>query len=77
MATVQVRNVPELVHRRLKVEAAQNGQSLNEFLLERMTLWAERPTISEFARRAQERGPVEGVTLSDIVDVIRKDRDSH
>jgi antitoxin FitA len=77
MATVQVRNVPDDVLRRLKVEAAQNGRSLNAFMLERMTSWAERPTLAEYAARVQARGPVEGVTMADIVDVIRKDRDSH
>jgi plasmid stability protein len=76
MATVQVRNVPEEVHRRLKVEAAQNGRSLNEFLLGRLTEWAERPTLAEYAARVEPRPAGSTPTMADIVAEIRKDRDS-
>lgn len=77
MATVQVRNVPEDVLRRLKVEAAQNGRSLNAFMLERMTSWAQRPTLAEYAERVQARPAGSTPTMADIVAEIRKDRDSH
>ena len=77
MATVQVRNVPDDVLRRLKVEAAQNGRSLNAFMLERMTAWAQRPTLAEYAARVQPRPAGSAPTMADIVAEIRKDRDSH
>lgn len=41
MKAVQVRNVPEPLHRRLKSQAAASGQSLSDYLL------AERPTREE------------------------------
>lgn len=77
MATVQVRNVPEDVHRRLKVEAAQNGRSLNEFLLVRLTEIAERPTLAEYAERVTPRPAGSTPTMADIAAVVRQDRDSH
>lgn len=77
MAVVQVRNVPDEVLRRLKVEAAQSGRSLNAFMLERMTDWAERPTLAEYARSVQPRPAGSTPTMADIVEIIRKDRDSH
>jgi hypothetical protein len=74
MATVQVRNVPEEIHRQLKVEAAQSGMSLNEYLVWRLTEIAGRPTLAEQGRRILEReGPWTGPSS---VDFIRADRDS-
>jgi plasmid stability protein len=75
MATVQVRNVPDEVHRRLKVEAAQNGRSLNEFLLVRLAEIAERPTLAELAERIEPRPPGSRPTLDDIVDAIHEGRE--
>lgn len=77
MATVQVRNVPDDVVRRLKVEAAENGQSLNALLLDRLTLWAERPTLAEYAHGVTPRPADSSPTLADIVAAVRADRDSH
>ena len=37
VANIQIRDVPDDVHRELKSQAALAGQSLNEFLLARMT----------------------------------------
>lgn len=76
MATVQVRNVPDDVLRRLKVEAAQNGRSLNAFMLERMSEWAVRPTLAEYAQSVQARPVGSSPTTAEIVAEIRKHRDA-
>jgi predicted HicB family RNase H-like nuclease len=47
---IQIRDVPEDVHRRLKSQAALAGQSLNEFMLARMTELARSPTVPELIR---------------------------
>jgi antitoxin FitA len=60
MANVQVRGVPEDVHRRLKSQAALAGQSLNEFLLARMSDIARVPTVLELAERIRTRAPYTG-----------------
>jgi antitoxin FitA len=70
---VQVRGVPDDVHRRLKSQAAMAGQSLNEFLLERMSDIARSPTIRELAERIRQREPYTGPSSA---DVIREDRDA-
>jgi plasmid stability protein len=73
MATVQIRNVPDEIHRRLKIEAAESGQSLNEYLLWRLMEIADRPTIPELARRIREREG-EPYTGPSSVDIIRAAR---
>ncbi len=74
MANVQIRDVPEDVHRRLKSQAALAGQSLNEFLLARLTELAGLPTWPEMSARIRARGePYEGPSAAAL---IRDDRDS-
>jgi antitoxin FitA len=72
MANVQVRGVPDDVHRRLKSQAALAGQSLNEFLLARMSDIASVPTVPELAQRIRDRAPYTGPSSA---VVIRKERD--
>jgi antitoxin FitA len=72
MVNVQVRGVPDDVHRRLKAQAALSGQSLNEYLLARMADVARLPTVPELAARIRERAPYEGPSSA---AVIREDRD--
>ena len=71
MASVQVRDVPEDVHRRLKSQAALAGQSLNEFLLARMSEIARVPTVPELAERIRARPPYTGPSSA---KVIREER---
>ena len=44
---IQIRNVPDLLHRRLKSRAALAGMSLSDYLLAEIREVAERPTIEE------------------------------
>jgi hypothetical protein len=69
---VQIRHVPDDVHRRLKSQAALAGQSLNEFLVARMTDIASVPTIPELAERIRARSRYDGPSSS---EVIRQERD--
>jgi hypothetical protein len=72
MPNVQIRGVPDDVHRRLKSQAALAGQSLNEFLLARMSEIARVPTLPELGERIRERGPYTGPSSA---AVIRDERD--
>jgi hypothetical protein len=72
MPNVQIRGVPEDVHRRLKSQAALAGQSLNEYLLARLTDIARMPTIPELIARIREREPYDGPSVAEI---IREERD--
>jgi len=55
---VQVRDVPESVHRTLKARAAATGMSFSEYLRGVLARTAERPTPEELAARVRARGPV-------------------
>ncbi len=55
---IQIRNVPETVHRRLKSRAALEGLSLSEFLLKEIEQVAERPSLKELAERLAARTAV-------------------
>ena len=71
---IQIRNVPDNLHRRLKSRAAKAGMSLSGYLLCEIRQIAERPTIEELRVRLHERPPV---TLSaSPAEVIRAVRDS-
>ena len=69
---VQIRGVPDRVHRRLRAQAALAGQSLNEYLLGRLAEIARTPTVPELAERIRGRAPYAGPSSADL---IRADRD--
>jgi antitoxin FitA len=71
MPNVQVRGVPDDVHRRLKDQAALSGQSLKEFLLARMSDIARVPTVPELAERIRERSPYNGPSSAAVVRAER------
>jgi hypothetical protein len=74
VANVQVRGVPDDVHRRLKSQAAIAGQSLNEYLLARMSEIARVPTVPELAERIREREPYTGPSSAEVVREERSRR---
>jgi plasmid stability protein len=55
---LQVRDLPDEVHRTLKARAAAAGQSLSEYTRQVLTLVASRPTPAELADRIDSRGRV-------------------
>ncbi len=71
---IQVRNVPDSLHRRLKSKAALEGLSLSDFLLREMEDVAERPTVKELAERIASRTPVK--YKRSPVEILREERDS-
>jgi plasmid stability protein len=70
---VQIRNVPEALHRRLKSRAALAGMSLSDYLLSEMREIAERPTIAELRARLEHRGAVNPSEAP--ADAVRAERD--
>lgn len=55
---IQIRNVPDALHRRLKARAALAGMSLSDYLLNEIRDIAERPTIDELRARLSSRSQV-------------------
>lgn len=70
---VQIRDVPEDVHRVLKSRAAESGMSLSEYLRGMLAAAAARPTAAELAARIEARGPVTLTTPSEVI--VREIRD--
>jgi len=52
---VQIRNVPDALHRQIKSRAALAGMSLSDYLLNEIRQAAERPTIDELRARLRSR----------------------
>lgn len=59
MSTIQIRNVPEDLHRRLKVRAAQSGHTLSDYLLDELRELAQRPTMREWVAEVATLEPSE------------------
>jgi plasmid stability protein len=55
---IQLRNVPDSLHRRLKARAAMEGMSLSEYLIAEVKRAAERPSLGELRQRLAQRTPV-------------------
>jgi plasmid stability protein len=56
---IQIRNVPDDVHKALKIRATKEGMSLSDYLRREVTRVAEQPTLGEMIERIRRREPVE------------------
>ena len=72
---IQIRNVPDEVHRELKVRAARRGQTLSEYLLRLVTRDVSRPSREEVLDRIAAREPWNLSRSS--AELIREERDTH
>ncbi len=73
MKTIQVRNVPDDVHRALRTRAAAAGVSLSDFALGELERVAQRPPVADVLARARSRAG--GADSAEIVAAIRAGRD--
>jgi antitoxin FitA len=71
---IQIRNVPDALHRRLKSRAALAGMSLSDYLLGEIRQVAERPTLDELRARLRSRSET-NPSLSPA-EAVRAERDS-
>jgi antitoxin FitA len=70
---IQIRNVPDALHRHLKSRAALAGMSLSDYLLSELRQVAERPTLEELrARLARRAGMTPSVAAA---QAVRAERD--
>ena len=71
---IQIRNVPDSLHRKLKSRAAVAGLTLSDYLLAEIERVAVLPTRDEMLERIHKRS---SVTLAvPAADIIRRERDS-
>jgi plasmid stability protein len=72
---IQIRNVPESLHRKLKARASMEGKSLSDYLLAEIRRIAERPTLTEVLARLGKRTQVNpGMHPADAVRIERDSR---
>jgi plasmid stability protein len=71
---IQIRNVPDALHRTLKGRAAAAGKSLSDYLRAELERMAALPTRQEMLARIHSRSRV--VLKVPAADVIRRERES-
>jgi hypothetical protein len=71
---IQIRHVPEDVHRRLKAQAAQAGMSLSDYLLQEVTLLSGQMSWEQLFDEIDRDGPAL-VGEVDTAEMIRQDRE--
>lgn len=69
---IQIRNVPDSIHRQLKSKAALEGMTLSDYLLREVRGLAQRPTPTELRARILSRERVS--TPVPVSDLIRAER---
>jgi antitoxin FitA len=71
---IQLRNVPDALHRSLKARAATAGMSLSDYLLGEVKEIAEKPTLAELRERLHRRKPVSAQI--DTALLVREEREA-
>ncbi len=71
---IQIRHVPDDLHRRLKARAALEGLSLSDYLLREIRVIADRPSVAEMQARLASRAPVK--FRGTAAGAVRAERDS-
>ena len=74
MGMIQIRNVPDDVHRELKARAAKKGMSLSDYLLRDLLEQARRPTMDEMFERLSKLEPAQ--TTESVVDMLSEEREA-
>lgn len=70
---IQIRNVPDEMHRMLKEGAAREGMSLSDYIKRELVGVGARSDLERIEARVRARGPNK-VTRQAIVDIIREHR---
>lgn len=71
---IQIRNVPDDLHRQLKIRAAAAGMSMSDYIKRELDIRSRKSTIREIAARRESRGKKSTLTPQKIVDIIREAR---
>ena len=71
---IQIRHVPEDIHRTLKSRAALEGLSLSDYLLREIRVLADRPSPAELRARLSSRSGVR--TEESMAEAVRAERDA-
>ena len=72
---IQVRNVPDDLHKELKIRAAAAGMSMSDYIKQELSRRTRKSTIPEIIARREARGGEKStLTTQKVVDIIRESR---
>jgi plasmid stability protein len=71
---IQIRNVPDDLHRELKMRAAAAGMSLSDYIKRELSRRSRKSTIKEIGARSKGRSAGSTLTTKDVVDTFREMR---
>jgi plasmid stability protein len=71
---IQIRNVPDDLHRDLKKRAALAGMSMSDYIKRELDRKSRKSTIKEIGARSRGRSEGSNLTTQDVVDAIREVR---
>jgi antitoxin FitA len=74
MKMLQVRNIPDDLHRALKERAAREGTTMSELVLRELPRLAHKPSPEQVMARIRSRSRVGGPRASEVIRVERDDR---
>jgi len=74
MKMIQVRNVPDELHRALKERAAREGATMSKLILDELPRVAHKPSAVQVLERIRRRPPVGGPPAADLVRHGREQR---
>ena len=72
---IQIRNVPEALHRRLKARAAIEGLSMSRYILREMEKALERPSRRDLLEAIRSQPALE--LNPSPAEILRQERESH
>jgi plasmid stability protein len=71
---IQIRNVPDDLHRQLKIRAAAAGMSLSDYIKRELDIRTRKSTIPEIIARREASGRKSTSTTQQLVEIIRETR---
>lgn len=74
MKMIQIRNVPEDLHRSLKERAAREGTTLSNLILSQLPRLAHKPSPEQVLARIRSRAQVEGPPAAELIRSERAQR---
>ncbi len=74
MGAIQVKNVPDELHDRLRARARVEGRSLSDYVLDVLQRDLAMPTMREWLEELKRDEPVEGISSERIVELIHEGR---
>jgi plasmid stability protein len=74
MKMIQVRNVPDDLHRSLKERAAREGTTMSDLILSELPRLANKPSGEQLLDRVRRRASVAGAAAAELIAAERAER---